>query len=85
MRPGPIWRPDLESAFFFLDQNFAFAGVIRLPNDAFLFHPLHQRCCAVIADLQPALNVDSVQRFSRKNDISFARKRDKMAASGTPR
>ena len=42
MRPGPIWRPDLESAFFFLDQNFAFAGVIRLPNDAFQFHPLHQ-------------------------------------------
>jgi hypothetical protein len=30
----------------------------------------------------PALNVDSAQRFSRKNDISFGRKHDKMAGSG---
>src|SRR5882757_7687189 len=48
-----------ESAFFFLDQNLAFAGVIGLADDAFEFHPLHQRGCAVIADLQPALNVGS--------------------------
>ena len=40
MSPGPI-RQELESAFF-LDQNFVFAGVIRLPNDAFEFHPLNQ-------------------------------------------
>ena len=40
-------RPDFggrisKSALFFLDQNFAFAGVICLPDDAFEFHPLHQ-------------------------------------------
>ena len=32
----------LETALFFLDQNFAFAGVIGLADDAFEFHPLHQ-------------------------------------------
>ena len=34
------WR--LEAALFFLDQNFAFAGVIGLADDAFEFHALHQ-------------------------------------------
>jgi len=34
-------RPDFGGRIFFLDQNFAFAGMIRLSNDAFEFHPLH--------------------------------------------
>src|ERR1700721_1539659 len=47
----------LEAAFLFLDQNFALAGMIGLSNDAFQFHPLHQRGRTVVADLQPALDV----------------------------
>ena len=31
--------------------------MIRLPDDAFEFHPFHQRGGAVVADLQPALNI----------------------------
>src|ERR1019366_1320116 len=46
-----------KAAFFFLDQNFAFSCMIGLADDAFQFHPLHQRRRAVITDLQPALNV----------------------------
>src|SRR5882724_996980 len=49
----------LKTALFFLDQNFAFAGVIGLADDAFEFHSLHQGCRAVVADLQPALNIGS--------------------------
>src|ERR1700720_3408662 len=49
-------RPS-KAAFFFLDQNLAFTGVIGLSDDAFEFHPLHQRRGAVIADLEPALDV----------------------------
>src|SRR4029434_5059988 len=30
----------LESALLLRDQNFALAGMIRLPDDAFEFHPL---------------------------------------------
>src|SRR5215831_1337500 len=41
----------------FRNQNFAFAGVIGLADDAFLFQPLHQRGGAVVADLKPALDV----------------------------
>src|ERR1700687_3460405 len=39
------------------NQDFAFAGVVRLTDNAFLFHPLHQGRGAIIADLQPPLNV----------------------------
>jgi hypothetical protein len=52
---GPITL--LKTAFFFFDQNFAFAGVIGLSDDALQFHALHQRRRAVISDLQPALDV----------------------------
>src|SRR5664280_559309 len=51
------WMALSKAAFFFFDQNLAFAGVIGLPDDAFEFHSLHQRRSAVIPDLQPALNV----------------------------
>ena len=46
-----------KRAFFLFDQNLALAGVIGLTDDAFEFHPLHQRGGAIISDLQPALNV----------------------------
>src|SRR5882762_6008690 len=49
-------RPS-KAAFFFFDQNLAFTGVIGLSDNAFEFHPLHQRRGAVIADLEPALDV----------------------------
>src|SRR6202030_4558058 len=39
------------------NQDFAFAGVIRLSNHAFLFHPFNERGCAIIADLQPTLDI----------------------------
>ena len=35
-------RDRSKSAFFFRNENFAFAGVIGLAHDTFLFHPLHQ-------------------------------------------
>src|SRR5438067_6497218 len=38
-------------------QDFALAGMVRLPDDAFLFHSFHDRGGAVIADLQPALDI----------------------------
>src|SRR5258705_1836542 len=47
----------LESAFFFLDQDLALAGVIRLSDNALEFHALHQRRRAVISDLQAALDI----------------------------
>src|ERR1700726_4612713 len=46
-----------KAAFFFFDQDLALSGVIRLADNAFQFHPLHQRGGAVISDLQPALDV----------------------------
>src|ERR1700704_560771 len=39
------------------NQDFPFAGMVRLTDNAFLFHPLHQGCGTIIADLQPPLNV----------------------------
>src|SRR5262249_30631812 len=42
---------------FFPYQNFALTGVVGLADDAFLFHALHQRGRAVVADLQPALDI----------------------------
>ena len=47
----------LKTAFFFLNENLAFSGMVGLSDDAFQFHPLHQRCSTIIADLQPALNI----------------------------
>src|ERR1700730_15224388 len=46
-----------KAAFFFFDQDLALSGVIRLADNAFQFHPLHQRGGAVLSDLQPALDV----------------------------
>src|ERR1700730_9143572 len=57
---GPSRRPHTSTiafVFFAATQDFAFAGVVRLTNDAFLFHPLHQGGGTIIADLEPALNV----------------------------
>ena len=42
---------------FLGDENFPFSGVVGLADNAFFFHPLHQGRRAVIADLQPALDV----------------------------
>src|SRR5262249_60212823 len=42
---------------FFSYQNFALTGVVGLADDAFLLHALHQRGRAVVADLQPALDI----------------------------
>src|SRR5262245_44313434 len=39
------------------DQNFTFSGVVRLADNAFVFHPLHDRSSTSVADLQAALNV----------------------------
>src|SRR5690242_19167880 len=51
------YAPDSEALFFLGHQNLALSGVIGLTDDAFLFHAFHQRCGAVVADLQAALDV----------------------------
>ncbi len=53
-------RPSAASkgrALFLRNEDFALSGMVGLADDAFLFHPLHQRGSAIIADLQPALDV----------------------------
>src|SRR5258708_1368718 len=61
-----LWRfrdPDshpthiaLKSLVFLLaHQNFPLAGMVGLPDDAFVLHPLHERGSAVVADPQSAL------------------------------
>ena len=59
MRLNPRRAPILNTArvLFLANQDFALAGVIGLADDAFLLHPLHDRGGAVVADLQPALDV----------------------------
>jgi hypothetical protein len=39
---NPLADNQSKAAFFLIDQNFAFSGVIRLPYDTFEFHSLHQ-------------------------------------------
>src|SRR5580693_312658 len=46
-----------KTTLFFFDQNFALSRVIGLSDNAFEFHPLHQRRSAIISDLEPALNI----------------------------
>src|SRR5712692_5662678 len=42
---------------FLANQDLAFAGVIGGADDAFFLHALHQRGGAIVADLQPALDI----------------------------
>ena len=46
---APIRRPPYSIALVVLaaNQDFAFAGVVRLTDNAFLLHSLDQRCGAV--------------------------------------
>src|SRR6516225_5422746 len=43
----------------FGNQDLALAGMVGLPDDAFLFHALHDGRRAIVADLEPALDVGS--------------------------
>src|SRR6202020_3607417 len=49
--------PRSKAAFLFRNENFAFASMVGLSDDALKFHPLHQRCRTIAANLQPALNI----------------------------
>src|SRR5271167_3930378 len=42
---------------FTANQDFALSGMVGLADDAFLFHALHERGGAVVADLKAALDV----------------------------
>src|SRR5271155_2452689 len=46
-----------HAAFVFFDQNFALSSGVGLSDDAFQFHPFHQRGGTGISDLEPTLNV----------------------------
>src|SRR6476660_4252138 len=72
MAPCPISLS--KAAFFFLDQNFALAGMVGLSDDALEFHPLHQRCGTVISDLQPALDVTGGSLAVALDDLHGLRK-----------
>jgi hypothetical protein len=55
-----VYRNDASSivlVVFAANQDFALAGMIRLADHAFLFHPFNERGGAIIADLQPALDI----------------------------
>src|SRR5262245_4976953 len=58
---GATWAaprgPRLEPLFLFGHEDLALAGVVGLADDALFLHALHQRGGAVVADLQPALDV----------------------------
>src|SRR3954470_16458779 len=50
-------RFSILCVFVLANQNFALSGVVGLADDALLLHPLHDRGGAIVADLQPALDV----------------------------
>src|ERR1700722_1032734 len=54
---GHVRNQSIALVFFTANQDFALSGVVGLADDAFLFHALHERSGAVVADLQAALDV----------------------------
>ncbi len=40
-----------KAAFLFFDENFAFAGMVGLSDDALKFHSFHERCRTIVANL----------------------------------
>src|SRR5215470_1692905 len=57
MRIPKLLNRSIAFVIFAANQDFALAGVIWLANDAFLFHPFDERGGAIIAELEPALDV----------------------------
>src|SRR5258708_30179312 len=50
-------------------QDFALAGVVGLPDDAFVLHPLHDRGRPIVADLQAPLNVAGRRLLIAQHDL----------------
>src|SRR6185503_9468254 len=53
----------------FGNQDLALAGMVGLADDALVLHPLHQRGGAVVADLQPALDVAGRGLLVARHDL----------------
>src|SRR5262245_12507573 len=54
---GSLGGPSIALPAPAVDQDLALAGMIGLADDPFLLHPLHDRGGAIVADLQPPLDV----------------------------
>src|SRR5439155_20780250 len=59
--PPPLWRRERNSSIPLLvrslQQDFTLAGMIGLAHHALVLHALHDRSGAIVADLQPTLDV----------------------------
>src|SRR5262249_11270563 len=65
----PLGKCSIAFGATLADQHFALSGVVGLPDDPLLLHPLHERGRPVLADLQSPLDVARGGLSVAQNDL----------------